>query len=68
MIELSKESLESFIAEYPTYITWDDGYILEEIKYTHQDKDLNLGKGNMSDSEFDQSNSDAFLSLTPVKM
>ena len=42
--------------------------LVEEIKYTHQDKDLNLGKGDMSDSDFDQSNSDAFLSLTPVKM
>jgi len=37
MIELSKESLESFIAEYPTYITWDDGYILEEIKFRNED-------------------------------
>lgn len=37
MIELDKESLESFIAEYPTYITWDGGSILEEIKFRDED-------------------------------
>ena len=36
MIELSKESLESFISEYPMYITWDGGSILEEIKFRNE--------------------------------
>lgn len=37
MIELSKESLESFIAEYPMYINWDGGSISEEMKFRNEE-------------------------------